>query len=62
MIKVLPCELIYKMAKFSDPSNPGSLVSTKGSDVLGIKDVVPSGVLGLPGVRKGTEKNICVVW
>lgn len=35
MIKVLPRGLIYKMAKFSDPSNPGSLVSTKGSAVLG---------------------------
>ena len=31
MVKVLPPGLIYKMAKFRDASNPGSLASTKGS-------------------------------
>lgn len=35
MIKVLPHGLIDKIAKFSDPSNPGSPASTKGSDVQG---------------------------
>lgn len=65
MIRVLLRRLIHKMAKFSDPSNPGSLVSTKGSDVQavsarvwGIKDVMLSGVLGLLGVGRALRGKI----
>lgn len=68
MIKVLPHGLIHKITKFSDPSNPGSLVSTRDSDVPGSTSHgirhkrCDSGVLGLLGVRKGTEKKTCVLW
>lgn len=56
---MLPRGLIYKMAKFSDSSNPGSLMYKALSAIEeGIKDATPSGVFGLLGVGKALSRII----
>lgn len=47
------------MAKFSDSSNPGSLMYKALSAIAeGIKDATPSGVFGLLGVGKALSRII----